>query len=121
SAFRLEQPLRNGMAARLGDDGGVPGDGRRAMVRSGDRGAETRLGAGADSGPSRRCPVLMRCPWTTGSSRGAGALHSRVTTLRGTGDAMPSPKIIIVASCALVLAAVSPAAAKSGPKTGTYK
>lgn len=34
---------------------------------------------------------------------------------------MPSPKIMIVASCALVLAAVSPAAAKSGPKTGTYK
>ena len=34
---------------------------------------------------------------------------------------MPSLNVLIVASCALVLAAVSPTAAKSGPKTGTYK
>ncbi|HRY09669.1 MAG: hypothetical protein KDB83_02305 [Actinobacteria bacterium] len=34
---------------------------------------------------------------------------------------MTSWKIVVVACCALVLAGVTPAAAKSGPKTGTYR
>lgn len=34
---------------------------------------------------------------------------------------MPSAKILVVTSCVLVLAGVSPAAAKGGPRTGTYQ